>query len=80
MTKSIHNTFFKIKVDTIPQGEIVDTSSFQQGQNAYYMKDKVHSNNRGKDLLAHTVAETVIFAITIVEQTGKYVEKTREKS
>ena len=58
----------------------MDTSLFQQGHNAYYMKDKLHLINRGKDLLAHTVAEIVIFTITTVEQTGKYVEKTKEKS
>ena len=47
-----YNAFLKYKTDKIPQVKIVDTSSFQQDRNAYYMKDKLHLNNQGKDLLA----------------------------
>ena len=55
------NAFLKYKADKIPQIKIVDTSSFQQGRNAYYMKDKLHLNNQGKDLLARTVTDAVNF-------------------
>ena len=58
MTKSIPNAFLKYKVATIPQVKLVDTSSFQQGWNAYYMKDHLNLNNQGKDMLANTVTET----------------------
>ena len=56
-----YNAFLKYKADKIPQVKIVDNSSFQQGRNAYYMKDKLHLNNQGKDLLARTVTEAVNF-------------------
>ena len=56
-----YNAFLKYKADKIPQVKIVDTSSFQQDRNAYYMKDKLHLNNQEKDLLARTVTEAVNF-------------------
>ena len=56
-----YNAFLKYKADKIPQVKIVDTSSFQQGRNAYYMKDKLHLNNQGTNLLARTVTEAVNF-------------------
>ena len=56
-----YNAFLKYKADKIPQVKIMDTSSFQQGWNAYHIKDKLHLNNQGEDLLARTVTEAVNF-------------------
>ena len=56
-----YNAFLKYKADKIKIVKIVDTSSFQQGRNSYYMKDKLYLNNKAKDLPARTVTEAVNF-------------------
>ena len=66
-----YNTFLKYTADKILQVKILDTSSFQQGRNAYYMKDKLHLNNQGKDLLARTVTEGERSASTYRYRRGK---------
>ena len=52
-----YNAFLKYKADKIPLVKIVA----EQAEMPTTLKDKLHLNNQGKDLLARSVTEAVNF-------------------